>query len=233
MGELGTGTFAYRCLGDGDPACVDGSTGTPQVVAVQARFGMTFLPSGGSAPRSVVAGSSEFLTTVNGGFEVKKPGALALLAVNGEGTVVDLKHLRAAEISALRVTPLQGQLPITALSLGLGESVELAAWPADVTGVTLAGSLPYQWQVDGSIVMLETPETLRKVRLRARAYGSTTVQVSAGGKSHTLQVQVSSRAQTLDAGVSAVDAATDAGHDGAITTDAGEADARLDDAGGP
>ena len=100
-GDLGKGRFIYQCLGESDTACAEGEQ-FPQAIAVNARFAMRFAINSGAQP-VVIAGAPAFAQPVVGGFKALRAGQISLLAVNGNREVIDLKHVRSAEIAEVRV----------------------------------------------------------------------------------------------------------------------------------
>jgi hypothetical protein len=215
-GDLGTGKFIYQCLGESDATCAV-TERYPQAIAVNARFGMRFATYDGVQP-VVIAGAPSFTQTVVGGFKALRAGQLAMLAVNGNREVIDIKHFRSAEIAEVRVK--QGDaLPQEEIDLVPGEPIELSAVPFDFIGVELAGALDYAWTSgDPTLVAVETLSDLSRIRIRALREGETTLNVMVGGQVHALVVRASGEAPPEP------DAGGDAGEDGGVPDeeDAGE-----------
>jgi len=90
-GDLGNGRFIYDCFNETDTACEDGSAELPKVLAVGGRFELRFAVESGAQP-SVITPGFEFVRRIEGGFQVRAPGEFALLAVNGNREVIDIKH---------------------------------------------------------------------------------------------------------------------------------------------
>jgi hypothetical protein len=217
-GDLGNGRFLYDCFNQTDAACEDGDATLPKVLAVGARFELRFAVGDGAQP-TVIAPGFDFVRRIDGGFQVRAPGQFALLAVNGNREVIDIKHLLAAQIAEVRVQR-RGDLPTTSLRLSPGEAVELVAAPFDTTGAKLGGSLDYAWRSpDEELVRVESLPVLNRVRVRAGTSGRVALQVEVAGATHVVDIVVGSGgsdAGTLDA------AAGDAGADAADETDAAE-----------
>jgi hypothetical protein len=169
---------------------------------------MRFAIDEGAQP-SVTAAAPSFLRAILGGFEVLQPGELALLAVDGNREVIDIKHIRGASITEVRVQH-DDELPQSALTLQKSESLELSAVPFDALGVELGGALDYAWSSqDSSVVSIETLSDLNRVRIRAVGVGSTTIDIEVAG--HTYALPVESEGDLDDGGVPEEDAGTDAG----------------------
>jgi hypothetical protein len=204
-GDLGNGRFVYDCFNQTDTACEDGSAELPKLLAVGGRFELRF--------------AVEFARRIEGGFQVRAPGQFALLAVNGNREVIDIKHLLAAEIAEVRVQK-RSDLPTASLRLGVGESVELTAAPFDAFGAKLGGALDYAWRsADEALLRVESLPALNRVRVRAVTSGRVALQVEVAGATHAVDVVVGTGEQA-DAGP-ALDAAADAQSTDAQSADAG------------
>jgi hypothetical protein len=214
-GDLGNGRFVYGCFNETDTACADGGSDLPKLLAVGGRFELRFALESGPQP-SVIAPGFDFVRRIDGGFQVRAPGQFALLAVNGNREVIDIKHLLAAEIAEVRVQR-RGDLPAASLRLSPGEAVELSAAPFDATGAELAGALEYAWSSpDEALLRVESLPALHRVRVRAGSSGKVALQVVVAGAMHIVDVVVGSGESASDAG-----GARDAGRDAAQSVDAG------------
>lgn len=220
-GDLGVGDFEYGCLNSTDLTCDESDHGLPIAIAVGGRFDLKFETKSGPQP-TVVAPASDFVGTAAGGFQVRAPGTFALLAVNGNREVVDLKHLEGAEIEEIRVHEEGTDLPSTTLRLDRRQSVRVVAVPYGIRGVELGGALSYSWSAsDESLVSIETLSALNRVRLRAGdKAGKTELQIEVGGKLFVVEVEVGAREAASDAGTGGADAGSDAQ---AASEDAGSA----------
>jgi hypothetical protein len=225
-GDLGKGHFVYECLGQNDAHCAADEDAFPQALAVGARFGLRFSVSSGATP-SVISAAPDFAKAVRGGFAVQRAGDFAMLAVNGNREVVDLKHLRAAPVAGLRVRG-DGALPVEEITLAVGEVRELIAEPVDALNSVLAGSLEYAWaSSEPSRIALQTSSDVNRLRVRATGTGHAQLTVQAGERSAVLDVHVTGQAPDAgdDAGVAPPDAgqAGDAeAEDAAVFDDGGE-----------
>ena len=199
-GDLGRGRFVYDCFNQTDTACQSGEAELPKALAVGGRFELRFAIESGAQP-SVIAPSFEFVKRIDGGFQVRAAGDFALLAVNGNREVIDIKHLHAAEIAEVRVQR-RSELPVASLQLSRGESVELSAVPVDAQGSELGGALDYAWRSeDEELLRLESLPALNRVRVRAGPEdGATQLVLVVGGTSHMVSVRVGSGERAPDAG---------------------------------
>jgi hypothetical protein len=227
-GDLGNGRFVYDCFNQTDTACEDGSAELPKLLAVGGRFELRFAVESGAQP-SVITPSFDFARRIDGGFQVRAPGQFALLAVNGNREVIDIKHLLAAEIAEVRVQK-RSDLPTASVRLGVGESVELTAAPFDAFGAKLGGALDYAWSsADEALLRVESLPALNRVRVRAVTSGRVALHVEVAGANHVVDVVVGT-GERADAGP-ALDGAVDAAEDATAAPDAGaeETDAEAEE----
>lgn len=226
-GDLGAGEFLYGCFNDTDSACEDSDDPIlPRAIAVGGRFDLRFATKSGPLP-SVIAPANDYVRPVEGGFQVRAAGLFALLAVNANREVVDIKHLRSAEIDEVRVQE-QGELPETTLRLEPRASTQLLAIPYDSRGVPLGGALSYSWSSsDEAQVSVESLAALNRVRVRAGTRpGKAMLRIDIAGKTFSVNVMVGgepgpapddagSAADAGGADASAPDGGNDAGSDAA------------------
>jgi hypothetical protein len=215
-GDLGRGTFVYGCVSESDTACVGRSASAlPAVVAVGSLFDVRFSIATGPQP-TVASPLTDLVRHTNSGFLVEAAGIFPLLALNGNREVVDIKHLRAAEIDEVRVQHGK-ELPARALQLAVGEELELTAQPFDADGVLLAGALDYAWtSSDEAVVSVDSLSDLRRVRIRAAALGAATLRVAVSGADYVVKVTVA-EAEAASPEVSDAGVADDASlSDGAV-----------------
>jgi hypothetical protein len=232
-GDLGRGRFVYECVNETDSACEGGDPELPTKLAVGGRFEMRFAIESGPQP-SVIAPSAAFARRNDGGFQVHGAGDFALLAVNGNREVIDIKHLRGAAIAEVRVQR-KSELPTASLRLSPGESLELLAVPFDAQGVKLGGALGYTWSAsDEQLLRVESLPALNRVRVRAgERSGTATLQVEVADATHMVSVRIGTGDGEPDAGGAASDGGEqDAAEQADAQTDAGaeEADAQVETA---
>jgi hypothetical protein len=189
-GELGNGHFLYECLNDTDSACVDGGAATlPQAMAVGGRFDMRFPVASGAQP-TIIAPAAAFVRRAATGFEVLREGQFAMLAVNGNSEVLDLKHLRAANTTEVRVQA-GNQPPLARLTLAEGQTLALVAAPFDRDGVKLGGALSYTWRSsDPSCVSVDSLTQLNRVSVRAGKACFASLIAEVAGTTFSVAVQV-------------------------------------------
>jgi hypothetical protein len=210
-GDLGRGTFVYGCYNDSDTSCDTGNDALPKALAVGSRFDVRFSIESGAQP-TVIAPVGDLVRRVGGAFEVQGAGEFALLAVNGNSEVLDLKHLRAAEVAEIRVQ--QGRaLPSATLELAPKQSVELAALPFAAGGVALGGALEYGWSTsDEKLLSVESLPKLHRVRVRAgSASGRAVLRCEAAGATFEVIVKIGSGESASDAGAADAGGPADAG----------------------
>lgn len=202
-GELGTGGFNYACTGWGDPVCESRfsdaqwhgePTGIamPIAIAVGGRFGVTFASDDPSDfdPRTVAPASAAQLETRTVGYQALEPGWAALLARDGAGNVVDITHVQLVEPTRLVVSGLFS-------TLAVGEDVIASGAVRDRDGVTLAGALDYDWQIEDTsiarvVAAQSDPDSIYDdvVTVEGVAAGTTTLTVVAGGLTETVTLTV-------------------------------------------
>jgi hypothetical protein len=199
-GELGGGAFRYDCFGTTDLACSNGEVSFPQAVAVGARFSIAYEPEAGPVPR-VVAGSSASLASLPGGFEMKRAGYAALLALNAEREGVDLRHVRGAHVAQLQVSADAG-VGLSQLRLQAGESHVLRAIPLDRFGVKLGGALSYRWwSSDEAVLQLQSTEDSNRALVVAGEAGQALLSVQVGKQAaFELEVTVEAAANAVEDG---------------------------------
>jgi hypothetical protein len=231
-GDLGAGDFAYGCFNDTDITCADSDHGLPRAIAVGGRFDLRFAIKSGPQP-TVIAPASDFVRTVEGGFQVRGAGEFALLAVNGNREVVDIKHLRGAEIEEVRVQEDDTDLPATTLHLDRHQAARLLAVPYGSRGVELGGALSYAWtSTDDSLVSIETLSALNRVRVRAgNKAGKGALQIDVAGKTFTVNVEIGpaeAAPEMQDAGTATDGSLADAQSDASDARSDANADADAD-----
>jgi hypothetical protein len=149
--------------------------------------------------------------------------------VNGNREVVDIKHLRGADISEVRVQEEDSDLPSTTLRLDPGQSLRLLAAPYDSRGVELGGALNYAWSSsDDALVSIESLSALNRVRVRAgKSPGKGALQIDLAGKTFTVNVEVG---EAEAPGMADAGATNDASFS-AAQTDASDAQSTVSEAG--
>lgn len=217
LGELGMGTFRYNCIEEGDAVCnqtqaVDtflvsadlGINGeAPAAIAVGARFDLAYFgdvetKDGQLLLVETVPARPDAVTKV-GGFVITTPGVHAFLARSPKGIVADFIHVSALEVEDLDVWVDEHR--VEAITLPVGSELVLAVVPQNGTGVSLAGALPYRWQVDGDAAAIDSiggfgaPTTTvelndDEIRVYGAAEGTATITVERGDVQKQIQVTV-------------------------------------------
>ena len=238
-GDLGRGTFVYGCYNASDTSCDDGNTALPRALAVGSRFDVRLSIASGPQP-SVISPVTDVVRRVEGAFQVESAGEFALLAVNSNREVIDLKHLRAENVDQIRVQ--RGRdLPSATLELDPKQSADLLALPFGSGGVKLGGALEYDWSSsDEQLLRIESLPGLNRVRVRAGSgAGKVALRVAVAGAMHEVSVQVGEEDDdSIDAGqatgdAGSRDASSDAKADAGADADAADqADAGADEDAG-
>ncbi len=195
-GELGEGDFLYVCVGDSDPLCAEGSVATtfPERIAVGGRFGLDFNPndsfrSDGVALR-IEAPNDTVVRRELDTFTIEQAGYQVFLAVSNESEVVDLQHIRAANIERISVRTMDSQ-DLDTIELALGESITVYAIPQDRLRSELAGSLDYAWSTaDPSIAEVASVDEDFDVTIEAVSEGITTLVIQAAGFTQEVSIEV-------------------------------------------
>ncbi len=214
-GELGAGTFDYRCENSGDLKCSEldeidefqlgydlgSGDSIPAAVAVGATFGIRYAGS-------VKDGNDGVLVTVDSvsaadkrgpnAYAIEQPAEAAFVATDGDGKVVDFAVVTALEATELGIW--HDQDDVRTLRLDVGETLTLTVAPRSDDGTFLAGALPYEWRVlDGSIAGIgelnqdADDDSLRNegdVEIRGISSGSTTLRVRSGDLEARIDVEV-------------------------------------------
>ena len=194
-GELRQGRFGHVCVGEGDPFCDEGLPPSvfPEAFAVAARLDATYVPDDddpGALPRVQPGSSVSIRPAGELGWIAARPGWAVWLAIDANDDVVDLRHVRLAEVDAIAVATDEVD-DLARLALAPGDRIELAATPEDAGGRALGGSLTYAWAVEGEdVVELVSVATRRTVTLEALEVGTARLHVSAAGVTRTLDVLV-------------------------------------------
>lgn len=158
-GELGGGTFGYRCDNTGNDAVCEGAfpgqdLTMPRKIAVGSVFLIDFFGDASSNVTFTTEGASPEYILPSGSFlQFQKAGYSAVLSRTPDGRVGDFVHLRAVDIDHLSVLRLANA--VQDLKLSKGQSVTLLAVPQDETNETLAGAFTYTWSTTGPDSVVE------------------------------------------------------------------------------
>lgn len=200
VGELGAGTFRYRCVGDTDPYCSNDATLAyfPDRIAVGGHFGLQFTPNDPArAGHYPVVPAGPAVSQQLDAFRFEREGLVAFLALDALGEVIDLRHFHGAEVD--RVAVLRDAVEVLRVDLQPGDQLTLEALPKDVLGSTLAGSLTYQWSVaDPSVAELVSAPYGRSPTVRGLRNGATLLQVQVGALLQQYDVRIGTGADPED-----------------------------------
>ena len=227
-GELGAGTFRYICVGSSDPYCEEGFVAStfPDRFAVGAVFDLDYDPADsfvgpdGPLPQ-VVTAAPDSVDTQSMAFMFQRPGFAAMLARNGAGEVIDLRHLYGAAVAEIAVFTMDSQA-LRMIEVEPGLDLDVRVEPRDETDSLLAGSLSYAWSTDDpEIAEVVTTDRDRVVTLRAHALGETTLHIMAGGFDQSIPIIVGSAGSTTGTTSDGTtsDVSTGDGTTGASTSD--------------
>lgn len=196
-GELGVGTFLYRCVGDSDPACDEGGTAEnfPEAFAVGGRFSLDYNQDRDGALPNVVP-ASDSIQRDGPALVVVRAGWSAVLATQGFGDVIDLLHLAGRDVTRIALFTGDSQ-ELSDITMAVGDTLVLEGRPQDDNRTTLAGSLDYAWSSDDdTIVRVASADLDESVQIEAVAAGSGMVMVTAGSFTQMIPVQVGGDAST-------------------------------------
>lgn len=214
-GELGDGTFDYRCANSGDLKCSEAdeidefelgydlgsSSALPAAVAVGATFGIRYAGSvrddGDGVLVTVDAVSAADKRGPNV-YAIEQPAEAAFVASDNEGKVVDFAVITALEATEIRVWHDQDEL--RELRLSVGDSLELTVAPRSDDGTFLAGALPYSWQIlDNSVAAIgelnssvddDSVRNEGDIEIKGVSVGTTTLRVRSGDLEALVEVEV-------------------------------------------
>lgn len=207
-GEVGNGSFGYRCTSDRDPACAADPNFAnsylkvmPAAIAVGGTFAVGFLsesPGALDGSATVGAVSAELLDGVRGAdvtFVAKKAGFAGILATRGS-SVVDLMHIRISPIARVRVDESftatgSTTSDVASIELGVGAIATLTAVPLGPQNELVAGSLDDLWTTDDpSVAEITTPPASGSITVRGAAPGSATINVKVGAATAAVTVKI-------------------------------------------
>jgi hypothetical protein len=207
-GELGAGTFQYECVDSTDYACRDPEASfrifgnnplipdaLPRAVAVGSEFRLSFLawesapcpdlfcfdPATEHGPATPI---STDLVTVLGAdrYRAKWPGFLGFYGMTqaSDGTLIaDILHVEALWATDVQVRVADGSdVPTRLAPLA---SATLMAFPADVSGAPLGGTVVLTWETSDSNVLSvqQTSDGLAQVNAVNPGQAMITVRTSA------------------------------------------------------
>ncbi len=191
-GDNGVGNFHYECVGATDPTCqaniVDQTF--PAEIALGALFGVGFTGTSSTAiSASVQPAAAALLRSDNGNLRATEPGYAGLVAINGDGRVVDFTHLLIATPADYAV--LQNSTTPALAVMTAGASQTVFASPLDDNGFSIAGAVPATWSVsDSSVLELVQTSPAVSMTINASSIGKSTLTVTASGISRSVDISV-------------------------------------------
>ena len=191
-GELGNGEFHYRCIGDGDPACSDGSSvgNFPARVAVGGRFELqyTWNDDVSRPPPDLRSGASERLRLAGEIFTSLAEGYTAVLALLPDSGIGDLIHIHARAPIELAIQ--HQRVDYSAYAMAEGAELRFDAITRDSDAYVLAGLLTFTFAVDDPTVAEIVGTGDGHVIVRAQGQGSTILHASLGDLAADLEITV-------------------------------------------
>ena len=187
LGELGNGTFEYRCVGLNDPACgLDELAPTfPDCMLVGGRFDLGFtlrdfdeVSDLGSDFVFVRAASESFFGS-GAAFTTLRTGNAAFAAF-ADDHVVDVLHLDLFEPSGIETERVGGGVVGDTLTLARGETLELLPRGTALASgcVAAGGAVPFTATADDSAIV--APTVAQTLSVTGVALGTTTLEVQLG-----------------------------------------------------
>ncbi len=199
-GELGNGAFRYECFDTEDAACPDGLTAEefPDSVAVGSRFQISyeeFDPSGPTSAFKIEAASNVFVKRLDKGFEGISGGFAGLFARRtSDSTIIDIIHLRVADIAELELRTDDNKPLRVAMRVGETQSVRTRTY--DKSGNKLAGANDFYWKVTGDkAVALEFASPSAVMDITAAQVGTSELSVTVGEVENLYTITVEEAAQ--------------------------------------
>jgi hypothetical protein len=195
-GNLGNGTFSYRCVGPAanapptDPACPNGgstpsTTETIPNIALGGVFSLSY--SDGSSNFLVAPASPSDFEVQGNTFVALKSGTLSFYA-SQNGIVSDYTEVTIVPIATVQITDVT-----SSVTADTGATHTYAATASAASG-TLAGSVGYEWtSSDETVLTIQAGQTVPSPTINAswsRAGNATLTAKSAGGIVGSLQVTV-------------------------------------------
>ena len=206
-GELNQGGFSYSTIGDGRSdiatrtltSSYDGNNPVP-VLAVGGEFNVRFIPKGGGSEwgsDQIIPAAPALIARDGANLLVKRPGQSAILANDGS-VVQDFIHVQAKLVDHVQVARVDLGVDTVvgdneAIPLVAGQpTLDVVATPMSAVGEVLAGSMSYQWSVDGDadVLSLTSKGGYQNGLAAGTKTGNVTVTVKVADRTASFQVQV-------------------------------------------
>ncbi|MEO6574743.1 MAG: hypothetical protein ABIP89_12940 [Polyangiaceae bacterium] len=197
-GNLGRGSFSYKCVDQSDSACASATTGPtefPGSIAEGAQFRLDYKANGDptkSGNPTLRPVSNVYLAKEADTFTSLKSGFGAVIAKSTTtGEVLDYTLIKINPVGSLRLSGTDGNLPPPTVTLAKNAIQEYAVAALGVHGETLDGTLGYQWvSSDPAVVTLQQGNPAARMKVLASNTGTATLTVSLGSQTKTLTVTV-------------------------------------------
>lgn len=212
-GQIGNGTFEYRCYNQGDAVCSETAAidsfrvgeelrrngAIPVAVAVGGVFTLSYDPHGSVDDSHRIIPASSDDERSSGEFRIGQPAVAAFVAIETIDKASDYIEIEAREAVALQVW--EGEALIGRLSsLTSGDRMDVTVVPVDDDETLLAGALPYRWEtLNPGVVSISRfgassgDEEVRNrgdVTLHAETPGVTKIRVASGDLGTEFLVEV-------------------------------------------
>jgi hypothetical protein len=186
-GQLGNGTFSYKCLDASDAACPTKDadpTQFPDGIAVGGRFKLLYTPKATveevGTPRLAPV-SFDFLTGAGDEFTAVAPGTGGIVArASTNGDVVDYLGVKIKPITSIKLVDLANNVPAPQVQVDRGRQLSFVSQAMGGT-TRLAGAIEYTWIISSpSVLALDQGNPTARMSITAKLGGKATITVKAG-----------------------------------------------------
>lgn len=233
-GELGNGTFEYRCIGSGDPVCEEFNLAGgdfPDCIAVGGRFRLDYTLRDISERDEdeiepflhIESASESYLSESESVFMGQHEGRTALIAYDHD-VVVDLIHLDVIQPDSIEVIDaLDPQGPVTELHMHPDDAQVFRVFPRSTRCPQLGGAIDFHAQSNAQHIA--SVRELDVLEIEANADGHATISVGLGDLGTKIEVFVAALRRTHPTPVTAGD---ESSSDGGASSDSGSGDTSSD-----
>ena len=187
-GELGNGTFNYKCIDASDAACPTlnaDPTQFPEAIAVGGKFKLLYTPKSSTADvgsPKLAPISFEYLSGSNEAFTALLPGTGGIVArASTDGSVVDYLPVKIKAVTAIKLIDLGNNVPAPQVQVDRGRQLTFTSHAMSSTGTPLAGAIEYTWIISNPAVLaLDQGNPTSKMSVTAKLGGKATITVKAG-----------------------------------------------------
>ncbi|MDB4996121.1 MAG: hypothetical protein JWM74_3553 [Myxococcaceae bacterium] len=186
-GELGNGTFNYKCLDASDAACPTLNADPqqfPEAVAVGGKFKLLYTPKSSTedvgSPKLAPI-SFEYLSGSNEAFTALIPGTGGIVArASTDSSVVDYLPVKIKAVTAIKLIDLGNNVPAPQVQVDRGRQLTFTSHAMNGT-TPLAGAIEYTWIISNPAVLaLDQGNPTSKMSVTAKLGGKATITVKAG-----------------------------------------------------